>query len=429
METQALVTGESSAPAGTHNPVRGFLEIASSDPILASREADDAVDSQTLGILMPYKYSRRLWAAMLAEFIGMAIFQIYGGSANDEVAAFGNGLTLAVVIYATANVSGGHVNPAVTLANCLTGHTSWGRGGLYMAAQLLGAIFGALIESGLLPDAVVGGGTGPGCFTHLKGIATTTGQLWWWEVIMTFLLVSVVFATTVTKPGHGNIAPLAIGFTLFASAFVGGPSTGAALNPARVLGPAMVFHCYWNTAFVYVFAEFFGAVIAAALVLPLYGFGQFGSLFDTRIFKTFGLAVPKHLAQHHQPGLPSNYMHTGRDMPTSPAAVMATLRSAQAKGPGSPLLPTHSNAAASVSAGLLQGQGTAAKKPAGPSEADPAAHLMVDFNAPQPPPRPGKPTLAALAKAERERPHTRTNRMSSPGEPTLQPWASGNGKF
>ncbi len=46
-------------------------------------------------------------------------------------------------------------------------------------------------QSGLLPDAVVGGGTGPGCFTHLKGIATTTGQLWWWEVIMTFLLVSV----------------------------------------------------------------------------------------------------------------------------------------------------------------------------------------------------------------------------------------------
>ncbi len=155
--------------------------------------------------MQPYRYSRRLWAALLAEFIGMAIFQIYGGSANDEVAAFGNGLTLAVVskrlsstscsfinvqlqhiplycmklpasltlwesqiypkrfrrysawrvshsvvyaaVYATANVSGGHVNPAVTLANCLTGHTSWGRGGLYMLAQLLGAIFGALIEA------------------------------------------------------------------------------------------------------------------------------------------------------------------------------------------------------------------------------------------------------------------------------------------
>ncbi|KAK9915252.1 hypothetical protein WJX75_006761 [Coccomyxa subellipsoidea] len=227
----------------------------------------------------------------------MAIFQIYGGSANDEVAAFGNGLTLAVIIYATANVSGGHVNPAVTLANCLTGHMSWGRGGLYMVAQLLGGIFGALIESGLLPDVAVGGGAGPGCFTHLKGIHTTTGQLWWWETIMTFLLVSVVYATAVTKPGHGNMAPLAIGFTLFASAFVGGPSTGAALNPARVLGPAMVFHCYWDTAFFYVFAEFFGAAIAAALVLPLYGFGQFGSLFDARIFRWLGLSVPRHLAE------------------------------------------------------------------------------------------------------------------------------------
>ena len=50
-----------------------------------------------LSCMQPYRYSRRLWAALLAEFIGMAIFQIYGGSANDEVAAFGNGLTLAVV--------------------------------------------------------------------------------------------------------------------------------------------------------------------------------------------------------------------------------------------------------------------------------------------------------------------------------------------
>lgn len=46
-------------------------------------------------------------------------------------------------------------------------------------------------QSGLLPDVTVGGGAGPGCFTHLKGIHTTTGQLWWWETIMTFLLVSV----------------------------------------------------------------------------------------------------------------------------------------------------------------------------------------------------------------------------------------------
>ncbi|KAK9849026.1 hypothetical protein WJX84_004736 [Apatococcus fuscideae] len=198
-----------------------------------------------------------------------AIGKIYGGNAADEVAAFGNGITLVILVYATANVSGGHLNPAVTLATCLTGHTSWSKGGLYCLAQLLGAIFGALIETGLLPTAVVGGGTGPGCFTHTKGVPITTSQLFWWEAIMTFTLVSVVFATAVTKPGHGNIAGLAVGFSLFASAFVGGPFTGAALNPARVLGPAMVFDCYWNTAFVYVLGELFGGLVAAVLVLPL----------------------------------------------------------------------------------------------------------------------------------------------------------------
>jgi Major intrinsic protein len=53
---------------------------------------------------------------------------------------------VAITVYATANVSGGHLNPAVTFANCLTGHMSWGKGWLYVAMQLLGAIFGALIE-------------------------------------------------------------------------------------------------------------------------------------------------------------------------------------------------------------------------------------------------------------------------------------------
>lgn len=66
----------------------------------------------------------------------------------------------------------------------------------------------------------------------------------------------------------------------------------------------MVFHCYWNTAFVYVFAQLFGAFIAAVLVIPLYGFGQFGSLFDTRIFSALGLAMPHHLAQVRPQGIP-----------------------------------------------------------------------------------------------------------------------------
>ena len=79
-------------------------------------------------------------------------------------------------------------------------------------------------------------------------------------------------------------------FTL--NVLTAGPYTGAALNPARVFGPALVFDCFWDTAFLYIFGQLLGGFVAAVLVLPLYGFGQFGSLFDTRILSWLGLHVP-----------------------------------------------------------------------------------------------------------------------------------------
>ena len=68
-----------------------------------------------------------------------------------------------------------------------------------------------------------------------------------------------------------------------------------------MLGPALVFSCYWDTAFIYVFAELLGGMCAAITILPLYGFGNFGSLFDTRIFGWLGLSVPEHFQA--RPGL------------------------------------------------------------------------------------------------------------------------------
>ena len=81
----------------------------------------------------------------------------------------------------------------------------------------------------------------------------------------------------------------------------GGQFTGAALNPARVLGPAMVFGCYWDSAFFYVFGELFGGLLAAVIVLPLYGFGQFGSLLDTRLCSALGIKIPE--KHQHRCGL------------------------------------------------------------------------------------------------------------------------------
>ena len=79
-----------------------------------------------------------------------------------------------------------------------------------------------LLQAALIPTVTVGGGNSmPGCFTHEGGVVITEGQLFLWELIMTFVLVSTVYAVAVTKPGHGNIGPLAVGFSLFASAFIG----------------------------------------------------------------------------------------------------------------------------------------------------------------------------------------------------------------
>ncbi|KAL4855858.1 putative aquaporin TIP3-2 [Chlorella vulgaris] len=218
--------------------------------------------------------NRRLYAALAAEFVGMLLFALYGGEARDSAAAYGNGLALAVLVFATANISGGHLNPAVTAGTIISGHMAWRRGLLYMAAQFLGGIIGVLFQVALIPEAHVRmGNEGPGCFTHLGGKFIKLDQLFGWELVMTFLLVSVVFAVAVTKPGHGNIGPLAVGYTLFASAFIGGPLTGAALNPARVFGPALVYGCYWHSAPIYMLAQYCGGAIAALIAMLLYGPG------------------------------------------------------------------------------------------------------------------------------------------------------------
>jgi hypothetical protein len=86
--------------------------------------------------------NKKLYAALAAEFLGMVLFALYGGEARDSAAAYGNGLTLAVLVYATANISGGHLNPAVTAGAMISGHISWRRGLLYMLAQFLGGITG-----------------------------------------------------------------------------------------------------------------------------------------------------------------------------------------------------------------------------------------------------------------------------------------------
>jgi|EP00802_Teleaulax_amphioxeia_P015739 aquaporin TIP len=182
---------------------------------------------------------------VVAEFVGVFLFQFIGGGADANsistglaTAAIGNGLAFVVLVYATAGISGGHLNPAISTAFVVTGRLGKQRYACYCVAQVLGAIFGALALKLALPpamDETPFTTTGSLTFSH-------PFQVFFLEFVCTFTLVYCVFATAVDKSGAAkNAAPLAIGLAIIVGVFAEGPFTGGSMNPARTLGPAFAF--------------------------------------------------------------------------------------------------------------------------------------------------------------------------------------------
>jgi aquaporin TIP len=224
------------------------------------------------GLLIIQKGRKHFFYSIVMEFLGLMLFSLFGNSVTPEFAPAGNGLVLAVLIYITANVSGGHLNPAVTFAAMITGHISILKGILYWVAQISGGIVGTLLGVGLQPGLSVGR-TAVACF--VPGTGVSKAQAFGWELFSTFLLVATVYAVAIGKPSFGNVGPLAIGLSLWGAANCAGGFTGAALNPARALGPFAVFHCYGGKIWVYVLGEMLGGALAGLLSWPLYGTGPF----------------------------------------------------------------------------------------------------------------------------------------------------------
>ncbi|CAE7908487.1 unnamed protein product [Symbiodinium microadriaticum] len=222
-------------------------------------------------------FSRQFGVSLVVEFIGVMFFQIIGGTSAPSMAPFVNGFALAVWIYVAANISGGHLNPAVSLSTAICGFYPLVHTCLYILLQICGAILGALVTSALVPgaDAKVGSGlTGPGCFDRsVIHTSLTDGQVFGWECVMTFTLISTVYACGVAKPGHGSFTPFAVGLSLLCCAGSGGQYTGAALNPARVLGPTAVFKWGEDVAYLYVLGEFTAAILAMSVFACVSGLG------------------------------------------------------------------------------------------------------------------------------------------------------------
>ena len=174
--------------------------------------------------------------AVAAEFLGTFALVFFGCGAianglPPTSVALAFGLVIAVMVYAFGHISGAHFNPAVSIAFAIGRHLPWSRVAAYASAQILGATVAALaLRATLGPDADLG----------VTQPAGSDLQSFAWEVVLTFFLMLVITAVATDIRAVGQAAALAIGGTVALGALVGGPISGASMNPARSIGPAIV---------------------------------------------------------------------------------------------------------------------------------------------------------------------------------------------
>lgn len=209
--------------------------------------------------------------AFLAEFLGtfalvfigigvIASDYINGGQTGLVGIAFAHGLTIAVMVSATAAISGGHINPAVTIGLFCVRKIDATNAMGYIISQCLGAIVAAFLIKLCIPHTAL---LAVGMGTPALGSGVTVGMGLLTEIILTFILMFVIYGTAVDKRAP-KMAGLFIGLTVTLDILMGGPLTGAAMNPARHLGPALLggglqhLWLYWVGPTI-------GAILAAVL--------------------------------------------------------------------------------------------------------------------------------------------------------------------
>jgi MIP family channel proteins len=221
--------------------------------------------------------SNRVAPKLLAEFIGTFAFVFIGagtaaivgdgvGLPGIAAIAFAHGLAIMAFAFAFGSVSGGHMNPAVTVGVLAAGAMSVGEAAGYIVTQLIGGVAGALLLRTVLGGAATGLGTPELAHNLALGaisLTITPAAGFMIEAVLAFFLVTVVLSTAVAGRA-GNLAPLAIGMTLTFNILMGGALTGAPFNPARALGP-MVATGKFDDVWLYLLAPVVGAIVAAVL--------------------------------------------------------------------------------------------------------------------------------------------------------------------
>lgn len=213
--------------------------------------------------------SVKFWFALLAEFLGTSLLVTVGCGAcaahkwqSIVQISLAFGLSVGTIVWAIAHVSGGHINPAVTVGFLVTRKISLVRAVFYIVSQSLGAISGAGLLKIVTPNTNISN-PNPALGTSTPDKNVSAYQTVIIELIITFVLVFTVFATCDhRRKGFKGSGPLAIGLSVAMGHLWAVPFTGAGTNPARVFGPAVVSHT-WNTHWAYWLGPIIGGISAA----------------------------------------------------------------------------------------------------------------------------------------------------------------------
>ncbi|MBZ9571010.1 aquaporin family protein [Methanobrevibacter sp. TMH8] len=239
---------------------------------------------------MEYSLSKKMFAEMIGTFLlvlfgtGSAIGAAWivhnyvsggaigalGGFAEWLAVSWGFGITAIAVIYAIGKISGGHINPAVTIGLLVTKNISGKHASVYIVAQFIGAIIATLCLLGIF-GVDIGAGIGAlGANAPATGISFYQAMLA--EIIGTFLLVLVVMGVAIDKSADPGIYGLSIGMAIGISLTFLGPITGGSINPARGFSPYLVSFLVgnpaglvWTNYLIFLIGPIVGGIIAALL--------------------------------------------------------------------------------------------------------------------------------------------------------------------
>ncbi len=268
---------EPAQPAGQDDAARRAAELGRHVAGLRSLGQPNALVRQFDFHDDAYEW-RRLFAELFGTFLlvlvaagGPIVNARFGGHAITRTAlVVAPGMVVLAIILFMGAVSGAHLNPAVTLAFMLRRDFPLRRVPLYLVAQFAGAVLATLVVTALIGKHGTAGLT-------LPGPGVSTGVAMAWEAVLTVGLVSVITGTASGAQQIGAMAAIAVGSYIALAGLIGAPVSGASMNPARSLGPALVLGD-WTSWWAYLFGPLLGSVAAVAFanILRGRGGGEFG---------------------------------------------------------------------------------------------------------------------------------------------------------